>query len=137
MTRPRRRGLLIGVLLAAIALAIGSFSVAEVLRYATAPVRIDIDATPITSFDNRDPSRIRFGVLEFRGGLALAAKNPAFGGISALRMEPDGRHFIAVTDRGSWLRGTITYKDGKPAGVTDAELAPILGPDGKPLAARG
>ena len=29
------------------------------------------------------------------------------------------------------------YDRGKPAGIADAEMAPILGPDGKPLAARG
>ena len=28
------------------------------------------------------------------------------------------------------------YQDGKPAGIADAEMAPMLGPDGKPLAAR-
>jgi hypothetical protein len=42
-----------------------------------------------------------------------------------------------VTDRGSWVRGRIVYRDGRPAGIADAEMAPILGSDGKPLAARG
>ena len=50
-------------------------------------------------------------------------------------MEPDGEHFLAVTDRGSWLRGRIVYRDGKPASIADVELAPILGGDGTPLAA--
>ena len=81
-----------------------------------APTRIAINATPITSFDNRDPSQTRFGDLEFRGGLELSSKHPAFGGISALHIEPDGNHFIAATDRGSWLRGRIVYRDGsRPA----------------------
>ncbi len=72
--------------------------------------------------------------MEFRGGLALTSKNPAFGGISAIHVEPDGSHFIAVTDHGSWLRGRIVYRDGKPVGIAEAEMAPILGSDGKPLA---
>ena len=110
---------------------------ADVLRYPAAPTRIDIIATPITSFDNRDPTRTRFGDLEFRGGLELSSRHPAFGGISALHVEPDGNRFIAATDRGSWVRGRIVYRDGKPAGVADAEVAPILGVDGRPLAARG
>ena len=42
-----------------------------------------------------------------------------------------------MTDNGSWLRGRIVYRDGKPAGIADAEMAPMLGADGKPLAARG
>ena len=42
-----------------------------------------------------------------------------------------------MTDKGYWLRGRIVYDDGKPAGIADAEMAPMLGPDGRPLAARG
>ena len=98
---------------------------------------IDVRATQITSFDNRDPAQTRFGALEFRGGLALTSNDRAFGGISALHMEPDGSHFLALTDNGSWLRARIVYEDGKPAGIADAEMAPMLGSDGKPLAARG
>jgi len=133
----RRRGLIAGGLCAALAVAVISFAIADVLRYATAPVRIEVDARPIASFDNRDPSRTRFGALEFRGGLVLVSNIPAFGGISSLYIEPDGNRFIAATDRGSWLRARIVYRDGRPAGLADAELAPILGADGKPLAARG
>ena len=87
-----------------------------------------IEATPIASFDNRDPTRVRFGALEFRGGLALTSSYEAFGGISALHVEPDGSHFLALTDNGSWLRGRIVYECGKPAGIADAEMAPMLGP---------
>jgi len=96
-----------------------------------------VHATPIPSFDNRDPSRVRFGELEFRGGLALTSDYEPFGGISALHMEPDGSHFLALSDKGSWLRARIVYDNGKPAGIADAEMAPMLGPDGRPLAARG
>jgi hypothetical protein len=132
---PRRRWLIAGAISAA--LAIGTYALADALRYPQAPTRVQIDATVITSFDNQDETLTRFGSLEFRGGLALTSRNPAFGGISAIHVEPDGNHFIAVTDRGSWLRGRIVYRDGRPIGVADAEMAPILGADGKPLAARG
>ncbi len=115
----------------------GTFALAEALHYTKAPTRIDVQAVPITSFDNRDASRTRFGELEFRGGLVLTSKHDAFGGISAIHVEPDGAHFLAITDNGSWLRGRIVYDKGKPAGVADAEMAPILGSDGKSLAARG
>ena len=101
------------------------------------PTRIDIDATPIASFDNRDPTRTRFGDLEFRGGLVLSSNKTAFGGFSGIHVEADGNRFIAITDRGSWLRGRIVYRDGRPAGIADAEIAPMLGSDGKPLATGG
>jgi len=129
-----RRWLAGGALFAALLAIAGSFAFAE--RFPPAPTRIEVQALPITSFDNRDASRTRFGALEFRGGLTLTSKNGAFGGISAILVEPDGAHFLAVTDRGSWLRGRIVYEAGKPAGIADAEMAPILGPDGKPLATR-
>ena len=134
---PAAAGLMSRALCAALALIAGSLALGDALRYPAAPTRIEITATPITSFDNRDPTRTRFGDLEFRGGLELSSRHPAFGGISALHVEPDGNHFIAATDRGSWLRGRIVYRDGKPAGIADAEIAPILGADGRPLAARG
>jgi hypothetical protein len=133
----RRRWLIGGTLFAAFLLAAGSFAIAKSLRVSQAPTRIAIQATPITAFDNRDPSKTRFGALEFRGGLALTSKYQAFGGVSALNLEPDGARFLAITDNGSWLRGRIVYQDGKLAGIADAEMAPILGSDGKPLAARG
>lgn len=135
MTLPRRRWLVAGTL--AVTIAAGAFAWAQTQRYAAAPTRIDIQAAPIEAFDPRDPEQTRFGELQFRGGLALTSKNDAFGGISALHIEPDGARFLAVTDRGSWLRGRIVYRDGKPAGIADAEMAPILGADGRPLAARG
>jgi hypothetical protein len=132
----RRRWLVAGTLLAACALVIGSFGLAQALRYAHKPARIAIEATPIAAFDARDQSKTRFGLLEFRGGLALHSSERAFGGISALHVEADGAHFLGVTDQGSWLRGRIVYRDGRPAGIADAEMAPLLGADGKPLAAR-
>jgi hypothetical protein len=132
----RRRRLVAGALFAALLIAVGSYALAAA-RYSTALTRVAVEATPITAFDNREPSQTRFGLLEFRGGLSLTSKYEPFGGISAIHVEPDGGRFIAVTDNGSWLRGRIVYRDGRPAGIADVEMAPILGPDGKPLAARG
>jgi len=110
---------------------------AEGLRTSAAPTRIAVDATPIAAFDNRDPTRVRFGALEFRGGLVLTSNYKAFGGISALHMEPDGAHFLAVTDNGSWLKARIVYDNGKPSGFADAEMAPALASDGSTLASHG
>jgi hypothetical protein len=133
----RRRWLNVGAVCAAVALVASTLALANVLRYPAAPTRIEITATPITSFDNRDPTRTRFGDLEFRGGLELSSRHPAFGGISSLHVEPDGNRFIAATDRGSWVRGRIIYRDGRPVSIADAEVAPILGADGHPLAVHG
>jgi hypothetical protein len=101
-----------------------------------APVRIEVRARPIPAFEPRDPARRRFGRLEFRGGVELTSSYREFGGISAIRVRPDGARFLALTDQGRWLRGRITYEGTRPTGIADAEMAPILGLDGKPLAAR-
>ena len=100
------------------------------------PTHVVVKAEPIDHFDPRDASRTRFGQLEFRGGLVLTSTFAAFGGISAIHMEPDGAHFLSLTDNGSWLRGRIVYRGERPAGIADAEMAPLLGSDAKPLAAR-
>jgi hypothetical protein len=101
------------------------------------PLKIEIRAQPISGFDTRDPSRRQFGELLFRGGLELSSPNKDFGGVSAFRVTPDGTRFIAVGDKGRWFRGRIRYRDGRPDSIADAETAPILGPDGRPITARG
>jgi hypothetical protein len=137
LTFQRRHWLAAAALLAGALFVAGSLALANAVRTSEAPTRIEVQATSIEAFDNRDPSRVRFGDLEFRGGLALTSNYEPFGGISGLHIERDGSHFLAATDRGSWLRGRIVYRDGKPAGIAETEMAPILGPDGKPLAASG
>jgi hypothetical protein len=99
--------------------------------------RIQIAAQAIEIFDPREPARNRFGALEFRGGLVLNSSHRNFGGISSLRVAAGGERFIATTDKGNWLRGRIVYRDRRPIAIDDAELAPILGADGRPLSRRG
>ncbi len=94
--------------------------------------RIEVNSKPIPGFDLRDPARRRFGDLEFRGGLILTCPSPSFGGLSALRIEPDGSSFIALSDHGSWLSGRIIYEGNRPAAIADAVIAPVLHAGGKP-----
>jgi hypothetical protein len=98
------------------------------------PADITIQAAPIAAFETQQPSRSQFGSLEFRGGLVLTSTNSLFGGISALRIQSDGANFLALSDRGSWLRGRIVYKNNRPAGIVDAVMAPVLDEHGKPSA---
>jgi hypothetical protein len=99
--------------------------------------RITIQAQAIEAFDSREVARTRFGALTFRGGLILDSKFREFGGLSALHVEADGANFLALSDRGYWLRGRIVYRGKTPIAIADAEMAPILGPDGRPLKRRG
>jgi len=82
------------------------------------------------------PDQLRVGHVLYRGGLELTSPTRDFGGLSGLRMAPDGAHFVALTDKGFWFTGRIVYDGTRPAAVTDTTMAPMLGPDGRPLAAR-
>jgi len=101
------------------------------------PAAIEVKAQPITDFMTFEPGRRRFGMLEFRGGLILSSPFKHFGGISAIRVQADGAHFIALNDKGWWFRGRLVYDGTRPVGIANAEMAPILGPEGRALAARG
>lgn len=103
--------------------------------HADAAQRITITATPIRSFSRSEPDRRRFGRLEFLGGLVLASDAERFGGLSALSLDPDGKSLLALSDRAMWVRGRMVTDGDQPVGIADAELAPVLGSDGKPLAA--
>jgi hypothetical protein len=101
------------------------------------PVPIAVAAEPIAAFSARAPDQRRFGMVEYLGGLELKSSHSEFGGFSAIRVAPDGEHFISLTDKGWWLTGRIVYGRGQPVGIAEALMAPMLGPDGRTLAARG
>jgi hypothetical protein len=108
----------------------------------TAPVAIEVNARPITSFDMRDRAHLRFGSLQYRSGLVLTSSFPGFGGLSGLRLDAKGERFISFSDKGNWFTGRIVYQGNDSSvramtGLADVESAPMLGADGKPLAARG
>jgi hypothetical protein len=72
----------------------------------------------------------------FRGGLELSSSHKQFGGLSGIRVAADGR-FLAISDKAHWLRGRIVYRGDEPTAIADAEVAPMLYADGRPVTARG
>lgn len=99
------------------------------------PVRVNVTASPIRAL--MSDGRVRIGHLEFRGGLALSGDSKDFGGVSGLTIDARGENFLAVTDRGQWVRGRILADGDTPTGLTDVVMAPLLGSDGRPLADQG
>jgi hypothetical protein len=122
--------------MAAFLLLAGLPAAAQTPRAPTQTQRIEIRAQLIESFDPRDTTQTQFGSLRFRGGLVLTSQHRHFGGLSSLRISADGTRLLAVTDKGNWLRARIVYRDGQPIALADAEMAPVLGPDGRPITAR-
>ena len=98
---------------------------------AVAPHAISVSAKRVDAFDLNDPSRSHFGDLDVRGGLILKSPDPSFGGFSSLNVQPDGSHFLALSDQGNWLRGRIVYQGNHPDAIRHAEMAPALRADGK------
>jgi hypothetical protein len=103
----------------------------------TTPVSIEVHARPLPSFDSRDRSNVRFGSLQYRSGLILTSSFRGFGGLSGLRLDDKGERFIAISDKGGWFTGRINYRGREMIGLGDVEASPMLGPDGKPITARG
>jgi hypothetical protein len=103
----------------------------------TTPVSIDVNARTIASFDPRDRSHVRFGSLEWRSGLVLTSGFRGFGGLSGIRLDAKGERFIAISDKGGWFTGRIRYDGREMKGLDDVEASPMLGPDGRPITARG
>ncbi len=100
------------------------------------PTRIDaieIAARPIAHFERARPDAVRFGRLEFRGGLVLTSSSSGFGGWSGLVMAPDGKRLFGVTDVGSWIAAEVTYDGSRPVRLERARLGPLLGSGGRPL----
>lgn len=102
-----------------------------------APVKVQVNARRIPSFDPRDETHIRYGSLEFRSGLVLTSSFKPFGGLSGFRLDKKGEQFIALSDKGDWFTGRLAYSGRNLTGLADVMSAPMLGPDGKKITSRG
>ena len=95
---------------------------------AAEPVAVRSTSVPLNP---QDPRQRVVGRLEYRGGLHLVSDDPRFGGISSLRVLPDGQRLAAVTDEGWWVSARLVHRDRRLVGIEDVEMGPLLGPDGK------
>ncbi len=96
--------------------------------------RIGVTARRIEHFSLRDPGLVRFGALEFLGGLELSSDARGFGGFSGLAVSQEGRRLTAVTDQGMWFGAALRTEGEVPMGLAEAVMAPMLAGDGQPLA---
>ena len=103
---------------------------------ATAPradASLALEVAPVP-LDASDPSRAAVGPLRYLGGLWLSSADPRFGGLSDLRVSPDGARLFAVSDCGYGFTASLSYDaGGRLTGVADARLVELAGPAGGPL----
>lgn len=100
-----------------------------------APVAISIDARQVF-WNPEDPADRNAGALAYVGGLELSSQAAQFGGLSGLIVGETGDAFIAVTDQGNWFTANLISEGDRPTGVSEALIAPILGPDGAPFSGK-
>tara|TARA_B100000315_G_scaffold161555_1_gene150042 strand:+ start:2569 stop:3537 length:969 start_codon:yes stop_codon:yes gene_type:complete len=60
-------------------------------------------------FNEDDPSTREAGGLIYRGGLKIESEHSRFGGLSALAISEDRSRFIAISDRGAQIKGSLLY----------------------------
>ncbi len=99
-----------------------------------APVEaVEVSTRPITQF-HIGRAQTAFGPLEFVGGLEMTSPSRSFGSLSAMRFLKPGSDFIAVTDTGYWVFGSVG-RDGerRPAAVGDVRMQRMVDAGGRPL----
>ncbi len=85
------------------------------------------------SFDKINPENTRFGRLSWRGGLVLSSDHREFGGYSGIALAKGGKRLIAVSDRGTWLRADLIYKNGKLNAIGKTRIGPLRAKNGRSL----
>jgi hypothetical protein len=100
-------------------------------------VPVEVNARPLTSFDPRDPSHVRFGSFQFHSGLMLTSPFRKFGGLSSLHLDAAGENFVMASDKGDWFTGRFVYDGDALSGLADVKSAQMRDSDGRPLAAKG
>src|SRR5215510_1693298 len=96
LKQPARLGILfvglpfVAFLLAFALATLPELALAQAQRTPEPPTSIEISAHRLPGFDHTDSSRRQFGLLEFRGGLVLTSAFKQFGGLSAIKVQPDG-----------------------------------------------
>lgn len=102
-----------------------------VASVAQEPITVFSQTVPL---DPQKPANREVGELEYRGGIALRSTDPRFGGFSGIHISTDGGTLLAISDRGAWLRLSLTYNSaGRLVGASRAEMGPLIGEDGEPL----
>lgn len=88
------------------------------------PGNVGVESKPL-QLHQKDPSVREVGRLSYMGGLTLSSVDAGFGGFSGLDVSADGKHLLAISDRGALLRADLAYSQGKLSGFSDGQLCPL------------
>jgi len=114
--------MLLALLTAALAVSVAFSSLAPL---PSAAGTLALETVPVL-LDETDPSRDRVGPLRYLGGLWLRSNDPRFGGLSDLRVSPDGSRLFAISDCGEGLTAALSYDAaGRLVRADDARVVPL------------
>ena len=131
---PTRRNVLTALAVGATGLAASQVPFSQSMAQTTGFQSLHIKTREISRFKFSGGEAQQFGALLFLGGLELTNSHRNFGGYSGIVSLNQGDKLIAVSDRGHWLRATVSQSPkGKPLKLLDAQTAPMLDDTGKRL----
>lgn len=97
---------------------------------------LTIQSSVIERFDKRSADG-HTGALRYLGGFRYSSADRRLQGVSAVRLREGGTGLLAITDTGYWLAAAIRRDaEGRPVGLDEAEMAPILDAAGEPQTQR-
>ena len=97
--------------------------------------QLTITAKPVL-LNPDDPRQKTIGALRYLGGLHLTSAHKNFGGWSGLRMLPDGKRLLAISDEGNWGVFNIEEKADQLVDVKTGLIAPFRDAHGTPLTSK-
>ncbi|MEN8723075.1 MAG: esterase-like activity of phytase family protein [Alphaproteobacteria bacterium] len=85
----------------------------------SAPERVAVRtvAVPLSVYDGNKSTKV--GKLKFLSGIELKADHVDFGGISGLVINKSGRRFLAITDKGRYIKGV--FDESAPGVITQVK----------------
>jgi len=132
-----RRGRIVGGLVFVVGLALVFDSVSGAGSTSDGVRPVAVQARPIVDFHPREPGRVRFGALDFLGGLVLTSDDAEFGSFSALRSRDRGRELLSIGDEGTWFTARLVSDEaGRPLSIEGALMARLHDDKGRPLTAK-
>ncbi len=101
---------------------------------AAEPLALTVEPLPLNP---EDPGQTAVGALAWRGSLEITARNPRFGGLSGLVLEPEGDRLLAVSDTGRWVSARIRLDEGGfLVGLEASETGMLRDGDNRELASK-
>jgi len=94
------------------------------------PTKVFAEKIQVSSQKNRlstfRPSRTIYGKLRWKGGISVSSSANGFGGLSGIALSNDGKDFMAISDRGWWVKGHFLFdKYQNLTGIKNVSVSPL------------